>query len=175
VLADLVEAIILRDASDLHRVARPEAFRRLLRLAAGQAGNLVNVAEWSALLGISRDTADAYVEILETAHVLVRLPPFAGGKRSELTGRPKVFLVDNGIRNQLLGDFRPLHDRIDAGAVVENWVFGELWKWLPQGATLHYWRSTSNAEVDFVVVLSEGTIGVEAKARAFDRPKLDRS
>jgi hypothetical protein len=175
VLSDLVEAILLRDASDLHRIARPEAFRRLLRLAAGQAGNLVNLAEWSALLGISRDTVAAYVEILESAHVLVSLPPFAGGKRSELTGRPKIFLVDNGLRNQLAGDLRPLHERVDAGPVLENWVFGELWKSLPQGVTLHYWRSTSKAEVDFVLALPGGTVGVEVKARALGRPRLERS
>ncbi|MBI5486665.1 MAG: ATP-binding protein [Deltaproteobacteria bacterium] len=175
VLLDLVEAILSRDASDLGRIARPEAFRRLLRLAAGQAGNLVNFAEWSGLLGISRDTVAAYVEILESVHILVQLPPFAGGKRSELTGRPKIFLVDNGLRNHLTGDFRRLADRVDAGAVLENWAFGELWKALPAGATLHYWRSSSKAEVDFVVLTPGGPIGVEVKAHAMDRPRLERS
>jgi uncharacterized protein len=33
-LTDIGEALVLRDASDLFRINRPDAFRRLLRLAA---------------------------------------------------------------------------------------------------------------------------------------------
>jgi len=42
ILAQLVEAFVLRDASDLYRIRRPEAFRKLLSLAASQIGNMVN-------------------------------------------------------------------------------------------------------------------------------------
>ena len=173
-LTDLVEAIILRDASDLFHIQRPDAFRRLLGLAAGQSGNLVNFSEWAQILGISRDTVASYLEILQLGHVVVSLPPFAGGRRSELTRSSKIYLVDNGIRNQVLHDFRPLEERTDSGAMLETWVFSELWKALPEGATLHYWRSTSGAEVDFVVVRGEKVVGVEVKTQALRRPKLPR-
>ncbi len=174
-LSELVEAIILRDATDLFSIARPDAFRRLLRLAAGQVGNLVNLSEWASILGIGRDTVASYLEILESSHVVVPLPPFAGGRRAELTSRPKIFLVDNGIRNQLVHDFRPLADRLDAGPLFENWIFTELWKALPPGATLHHWRSTSQAEVDFVVVRGDLIVGVEVKAGRLRRPTLPRA
>jgi len=174
-LADLVEAMILRDASDLFRIKRPEAFRRLLRLAAGQSGNLINYSEWAQILGISRDTVASYLEILDSSHVVVALPPFAGGRRSELTRSSKIYLVDSGIRNQLIHEFRPLGQRTDAGALLENWIFSELWKVLPEGATLHFWRSTSGAEVDFVLARGETVVGVEVKAQALKRPKLPRA
>jgi len=54
-LTDLVEAVLLRDASDLFRIARPDAFRRLLRLAASKAGNRINLSERSSILGVRRD------------------------------------------------------------------------------------------------------------------------
>ena len=174
-LTDLVEAMILRDASDLFQIQRPEAFRRLLRLAAQQSGNLINYSEWAQILGISRDTVASYLEILDSSHVVVALPPFAGGRRSELTRSSKVYLVDTGIRNQLLHELRPLDQRTDAGALLETWVFSELWKALPEGATLHFWRSTSGAEVDFVMVRGERVVGVEVKAQALGRPKLSRA
>lgn len=174
-LAELVEAIILRDASDLFRIARPDAFRRLLRLAAGQAGNLINLSEWASVLGISRDTVGSYLSILEEGHVAALVPPFVGGKRAELTSTPKVFFLDNGVRNQLANDFRPLADRADAGAVLENWVYSELAKALPDGATLHFWRSSSGAEVDFVVARGDRLVGVEVKASHLGRPQLSRS
>jgi hypothetical protein len=175
VLLDLVEALVLRDASDLFRINRPDAFRRLLRLAAVQAGSLVNLSEWAAVLGVSRDTVASYVEILESSHVLVALRPFSGGRRSELTRARKVFFADNGIRHHLVGDLRPLPDRADAGVALENWVFTELWKTLAPDADLRFWRSTSQAEVDFVVSTGPALVGIEVKAAESARPVLTRS
>jgi len=173
-LNDLVEAIILRDASDLFRITRPDAFRQLLRLLAGQVGSLVNLSEWAAVLGIGRDTVASYLDILEFSHIVMQLSPFAGGKRVELTTRPKIFLVDNGIRNRLVHDFRPLEERTDAGPLLENWVAAELWKALPEDATLHFWRSASGAEVDFIMALGDRILPVEVKAGGV-RPVLSRS
>jgi hypothetical protein len=174
-LTDLVEAIILRDASDLFRIGRPDAFRRLLRLAASQIGNRVNTSEWASILGVSRDTVASYLEILESSHVVSLLSPFVGGKRAEVTSSPKVFFVDNGIRNHLLHDFKPIDERIDKGALVENWVFTELWKNLPEGATLHFWRSASGAEVDFVLTRGDITLAIEVKSERIRRPTVPRS
>jgi uncharacterized protein len=174
-LTDLVESVVLRDASDLFRIARPDAFRGLLRLLAGQTGSLVNFSEWGAILGINRDTVAGYVEILESSHIVAILTPFVGGKRAELTGRPKVFLLDNGLRNQLVHDFRPPGERADAGPLLENWVAGELSKLLPEGATLHFWRSASGAEVDFVIARGDRCLAVEVKAESRGRPLLSRS
>jgi uncharacterized protein len=174
-LTDLVEAIVLRDASDLFRITRPDAFRHLLRLLAGQVGSLVNLSEWASILGIGRDTVASYLDILESSHVIMPLSPFAGGKRVELTARPKVFLLDNGIRNRLVHDFRPLEERTDAGPLLENWVAAELWKALPEGATLHFWRSASGTEVDFVIARGDRILPVEVKAGRLGRPLVSRS
>jgi uncharacterized protein len=174
-LTDLAEALVLRDASDLFRINRPDAFRRLLRLAAAQVGSLVNLSEWAALLGVSRDTVASYLEILESSHVLAILRPFAGGRRSELTRAQRVYFVDNGIRHHLVGDLRPLRERGDAGPALENWVFTEIWKALPPGAEPRFWRTTSQAEVDFVVESGGALVAVEAKATDLGRPALGRS
>ena len=174
-LTDLVEAIILRDASDLFHIARPDAFRRLLRLAAHQAGNLVNVSEWASILGVSRQTVSSYLEILESSHVVAVVPPFVGGRRAEITSMPKIFLVDNGVRNRLLHDFKPHDERTDKGPTLENWVFTELWKELPDGASLHFWRSSSGAEVDFVVVRGDTIVAVEVKSERLRQAKIPRA
>lgn len=173
-LTDLAEALVLRDASDLFRIARPDAFRRLLALGAGQAGQRINLSEWASILGVSRDTVGSYLEILQSSHIVVALPPFAGGKRAEITSSPKLFWVDCGLRNHLVRDFRPLAQRLDTGALLENWVFTELWKALPESATLHFWRSTSGAEVDFVVVQGETVVAIEVKAGDLGRPTIPR-
>lgn len=175
ILTDLLEAFVLRDASDLFQIQKPAAFRRLLALIAGQVGHVVNYTEWSGILGVHRQTVESYLHILESSHILGNLAPFAGGRRSELTSRPKVFFVDGGIRNRVLNDFRPIDQRIDRGAVLENWVYTEIWKRLPFEASVHFWRSTSGAEVDFVVAHGDELIAVEVKAGALRRAKLSRS
>lgn len=174
-LSDLVEALILRDASDLYRIKRVDAFRRLLTLLAGQVANLINLSELASICGVDVGTISAYVEILQESHVLKNLSPFAGGKRREITTAPKVFFIDNGIRNQLLNSYsQELALRTDRGQLLENWVFTEIWKVLPFQSTVKFWRSKSGAEVDFVIEHGQRLYGVEVKASALKQPKLGR-
>jgi uncharacterized protein len=51
----------------------------------------------------------------------------------------------------------------------------DLWKALPAGADLHYWRSSSKAEVEFVISSGNTLVGVEVKAAELGRLSLTRS
>ncbi len=173
-LNELLQAFIFRDASDLFRVERLDAFDALMRLAAGQVGSLVNVAELASLCGVAQDTVNRYLSMMEEAHLLVRVPAFAGGKRREVTSARKVFFVDVGLRNALLSLSGP-PSPVERGARVENLVFSELRKALPWDQGIRYWRSAGKAEVDFVVPRGDRLLGVEVKAGRLGRPKLARS
>jgi predicted AAA+ superfamily ATPase len=175
VLDELVEAFLDRDASDFFRVRRPDVMRRLVGLAAAQAGCLVNVSEWASIVGASRDTVLEYAQILEDAHLVVLLPVFAGGRRAELTAARKSFFVDNGFRHAVLRDFRSPGDRVDAGPTWENWAFTELRKRVGPKDRLHYWRTRSGAEVDFVVDAGQSLYAIEVKAASMAEPRLSRS
>ncbi len=175
-LSDLTEALILRDASDLFRIKRVDVFRKLLTLLAGQTGNLLNFSELASICHVDAATIHSYVEILEESHIVKVVRPFAGGKRRELTTSPKIYFVDNGIRNQLLSAFSAdIQLRTDKGALMENWVFSELYKRLPLTAAIHFWRSKAGGEVDFVVEQADNIVAIEVKAADLDRPKLSRS
>lgn len=174
-LTGLVESFIIRDASDRFRIRHTDAFRKLLELMASQIGNLCNYSEWASSLGIAADTVKEYTSILEDAHVVIRIRPFVGGKRAEITSTPKVFFVDNGIRNRLFGGFGPFDSRPDKGALLENYVLTALAKHTnPLLDSIRYWRSKSGAEVDFVVERGGQLIGIEVKA-GNARGKLTRS
>ncbi len=175
VLSELVDAFVLRDASDRFRVGHPGAFRRLLGLAAGQIGQVVNHSEWGRVLGISSTTVSDYLTILEETHILRRPRPYVGGKRAELTRAPKVFFVDNGLRNQLRGGFTELERRADVGPLHENLVFSELVKRFTRPGSIRCWRTSNGAEVDFVLEPEpERLIGIEVKASTEARPRLPR-
>lgn len=176
IIGELLQAYVLRDASDLYAVDRLDVFQRLLVLCAGQAGNLVNQAELASVSSAATGTIARYLSLMEESHLVFRPAPFAGGKRREVTGARKLFFVDNGFRNGLLArlDQDPFLSP-DSGAVVENWVLTELLKALPWPAPIRYWRSLSGAEVDFVLEFSENLIGIEVKATEMRRPALRRS
>lgn len=169
-LHELVTAFVLRDASDRFRIARPDAFRGVLRLAAGQIGDVVNYSEWARVLGIATSTVTDYAALLEETHILRFVRPFAGGKRAELTQAPKVYYLDTGLRNAVGGGFGPLTGRVDLGHLVECWVFGELHKRCPKPGQVRFWRTRGGAEVDFVLEPELGRyVGVEVKAGASAR------
>ncbi|HEX3531588.1 MAG TPA: ATP-binding protein [Thermoanaerobaculia bacterium] len=164
-LASLVEAFVVRDASDRFRIRHTAALRKILELAASQIGNLVNLSEWAALSNVSNDTVADYCRLLEETHLIRMVRPFVGGKRAEITSARKVFLLDNGIRNQLFGGFQPAADRPDRGALLENLVFTELAKTAhPLLDGLSTWRSKSGAEMDFVVEHQGRLLACEVKA-----------
>ncbi|MFW5730737.1 MAG: ATP-binding protein [Desulfonatronovibrionaceae bacterium] len=176
VLGRLTEAFVLRDASDLYQIKNPSAFRKLMELAASQVGSMTNYSNFAENLGISVNTVAQYLGILEESHIIRLVPPFVGGKRAEITSRPKIFFLDNGIRNYLFGGFDDLANRGDNGQLMENLVFSELCKSLNTlKDQVYYWRSTSGAEVDFVLESGNRLVGVEVKSEAMKRPRLSRS
>jgi predicted AAA+ superfamily ATPase len=174
-IANLVEAFIVRDVSDRFRIRNIAAFRKIMQLAASQIGNLCNYSEWATLAAVDSSTVSEYCRLLEETHVLRLLRPFVGGKRAEITSNPKVYYVDNGIRNQLFGGFGAGEQRGDRGCLLENLVLGELLKLLnPLLDGLWFWRSKSGAEVDFVIEHGGELAACEVKA-GDSRGRITRS
>lgn len=175
-LGDLVDSLILRDASDLFKIKRIDAFRKLLTILAGQIGNLINISEIASLCGVDSGTINSYIEILEESHIIKKIKPFAEGKRREVNGSPKIFFIDNGIRNRFLNSFSDQIDlRPDKGPLFENWVFTEIIKALPYQSELKFWRSKSKAEVDFIIEHGGKIYAIEVKASRLLKPNLGKS
>jgi predicted AAA+ superfamily ATPase len=178
VIYELIEAFVIRDASDLFRIENIDAFRRLLRLLAGQTGNLSNVTDWAAVCGVSRTAIDNYLSILGESHVIQVVPPFIGGKRAEVSKRAKLYFCDTGVLNAVGGQFVHFDEHPNRGPLLENWVAAELAKARLRPSpseSLRFWRTKSKAEVDFVVETGDGIAGIEVKAAEMKRPKLSRS
>ena len=175
-LSDLVEALILRDASDIFKVKRVDAFRKLLALLAMQTGSMVNFSEIASHCNVSVGTVSSHIEILEESHIVRALRPYAGGKRRELTGATKVFFVDNGVRNTLMNAFsEDLTLRADGGQLFENWAFTEIIKATPLLGTIRFWRSKAGAEVDFIIEYGGKVSGIEVKFKDLAKTGLSRS
>ncbi len=116
------------DPSNIYRIRRPDAFRKLLTLAASQIGNLVNLSNRADNVGVSVNTVIEYINLMAESHLVKPVPPFVGGKRAKVTSTPKIFFIDNGLRNLLFGGFASANQPADYGALTENLIFTGLCK-----------------------------------------------
>jgi predicted AAA+ superfamily ATPase len=119
-----------------------------------------------------------HLDILEQTFVLEKVTPFVGNKRTEVTSNPVYYYLDNGFRNVALRNFSALDGRTDLGLLVESLVFQEIYKFRAQhylSFDIHYWRTKSGAEVDFVVSKnSEQFAAIEVKYRRLNKPAVTR-
>ncbi|MDR3094052.1 MAG: ATP-binding protein [Bacteroidales bacterium] len=160
-LREIRDSYVKRDVSE-SGVKNDTAFYALFRLLAEQSGCLLNVNELSATLRIKNDTVEHYLAILQKCFHITLVRPFFRNLRKELTKMPKVFLMDSGLRNCLVGNFQPVGMRVDKGDLWEAVYFRMLVDCYGVDE-INYWRTTSQNEVDFVLPQIEHPFAVEAK------------
>jgi uncharacterized protein len=162
VLEGIVEKYLLQDINGLLHLATADELMKISRFLAAQIGNLVNYSELANVSGLNRREVLKHINILEKTFILDMVRPFFSNRRTELVKNPKDYFCDLGVRNFLVSDFRPLDVRNDAGAVMENYAYNMI---LNGGAAarLNYWRTKSQAEVDFVLEKEGGVYPIEVK------------
>jgi len=142
---------VRKDIKDLAEIENTKTYNDLIEIVASQSAGLLNVDELSNTLNANRKTLDKYLFLLENTFIIGLLRPFYTNKRKEITKMPKLFLEDTGLRNMLLKNFTALKTRPDKGALIENFVYSELKKNLAPLEDLYFWRTQTQAEVDFVI------------------------
>lgn len=168
VLKNLVNLYLLRDVRDIIGLADDYALLQLIRILALQIGNIVVYQELQNATNQTGPAVRKYLNLLEKTYVLSLTMPFHSNKRLELVKNPKVYFLDMGLRNAVIGNFQSLAARPDKGAGCENHVFCELIK---ANWQVKFWRTKSRAEVDFIV---DDAIPVEVKS-LLSRPVIGKS
>lgn len=168
-LLNLTSDYLLKDILQSDVVKRPEQIKKLLLLLAYQVGSEVSLSELATNLGMSRQTVEKYMELLERIFVIFRLSSFGTNPRKEIVKRSKVYFWDTGVRNALLKEFTVIDVRSDIGSLFENWVVAEAAKRnLIEGDTkeLYFWRTADGNEVDLVIRTGQAIRAIEIKWRS---------
>lgn len=167
---DYVETIVQRDVRSLARIASLDALPRLLALAAGQTGRLINVADLASPFQLSRPTIRDYMTLLERVFLVETLSPWHGNRLRRLVKKPKLHVGDTGLAAALLGlDADALYeDRETYGQLLESFVHAELRR-LASGhedeIRFHHYRDKDGYEVDIVLErVGRKLAGIEVKA-----------
>lgn len=165
-LERIVDSYLFKDILTFQRVQNSQAIKDLTKALAYQIGSEVNENELANRLKIDRKTVVSYLDILEKSFCIVSAHPYSKNPRREIGSHIKIYFVDLGVRNALIGDFNSLDLRADAGSLWENFLFVERKKLFANKAmavTSNFWRSYSGAEVDYI----EKTTNEKLKAFEF--------
>ena len=140
------------------------AFARFLEVAAVCSGTMLNKTEVANDAKVSRTTVIEYFEVLKDTLLGFELPAWGGSRKRKAIETAKFFLFDGGIR-RALASLPPVVPGSPAfGDALEHFLCHELRTWIDvrrPGMDLHYWRSTSQFEVDFIL---GGHTAIEVKA-----------
>jgi len=152
-MAELTDSYLFKDILMYSNIRKPEVLHKLLQALAWQVGSEVNFKELGDLIGIDSKTVSLYIELLEKTYVIFKLSSFSRNLRNEIKSSKKIYFYDNGIRNALIGDFAPLVNRKDIGALWENFVISERMKqhsYQNKKTNLYFWRTKQQQEIDLI-------------------------
>lgn len=176
VMDEIYQGYISKDIAYLLHVEKIEAFGQLIKTLANQAGKIINYSELAATLGISLPTVKNYCWYAEETYILRRVTPFFRNIRSEISKSPSVYFSDLGFRNFALGVLGSLQRPDDLGFAFQNLVYQilhEKVRW--SGAQIHFWRTKSKTEIDFVIDTGRSVIPVEVKFKDMIKPSPPRA
>jgi predicted AAA+ superfamily ATPase len=142
-----------------------------MRLLAGRTSQELNLSSLGSDVGVSHNTARAWLSVLEASFLVFRLPAWSRSHRRRLVKAPKVHWMDSGLACHLLGIRAPgqLKTHPLRGAVFETWVTSEIYKaHANRGLSprLFHLRETRGIEVDVLVDRGSDLRGVECKSGA---------
>lgn len=153
-LKELAHSYLYKDILEIAKVRKPHLLVDLLQALSYQVGGEVSYGELSNLLQVDNETIKRYIGLLEDSYVIFKLPTLAKNPRSDISKSRKIYFYDNGIRNALINNFKPLRLRNDIGALWENYVVSEMRKresYMDKGGKLKFWRAKYGAEIDLIV------------------------
>jgi predicted AAA+ superfamily ATPase len=146
-----------------------ESFSRFLEVAALMNGQVANVAGLARDAAVARPTVQGYFAALVDTLIGTWLPAWRRRAKVKEIASPKFYLFDPGVARALAGRLREPLDGSERGFLLETWVLHELRAAMATqdtGGQLHYWRTPSGSEVDFVWTRGPHAVGVEVKAAA---------
>ena len=149
----LANSYLYKDLLNLEQIKKPVLLEKLVKALALQVGNEVSYNELAKTIGADKETVEKYIDLLEKAFVLFRLPALSRNVRNEIKKGKKVYFYDCGIRNAIINNFNPIHSRTDAGALFENFFMAERVKYLRyhgMEVDQYFWRTAQQQEIDLI-------------------------
>jgi len=148
---------------------RPKIMDRFFHMLAVSHGNVWNASQLGRSLGISFHTVNVYLDWLEHAFLVRRIPPYHANIRKRLYKSPKIYWRDSGLLHALLktDSIEMLLKQPWVGASWEGWVIEQIliqmaaWDIPFDGP--YYFRTSDGYELDLIFGLHGDLWAIEIK------------
>ncbi len=176
---DYLSLLAERDLPAWGLPAKPQVTLRLLRMIAAVHGQAWNATQIGQSLGLSYHTVNGYLDYLEGAFLIRRLPPYHANVGKRLVKSPKLYWRDTGLLHSLLGGVpeAALLDQPWVGASWEGFVIDQLLTLLAQRdhrAEAFFFRTSDQQEVDLVLDFGAQLWAIEITLTATPGPDAMR-
>lgn len=162
----IANSYLYKDLFLLEQISKPVLLQKIVKALALQVGSEVNYNELGKLIQIDNKTVEKYIDLLEKAFVIFKLPALSNNVRNEIKKGKKIYFYDNGIINAVTGNFSPLSQRTDIGSLWENYIISERIKYLniqQDEANSFFWRTTQQQEIDYIEKKADQILACEIK------------
>jgi len=160
------DSILMRDVVTRYRL---DSVSSLMGVAVFLNSNIAQLSSVNAVkkhFKLSYDLINKYIEYLENAYLIYRVPLFDWSLKKQHTNLKKIYSIDQGLSNIVSFSVgRKIGDRI------ENIVFLEL---LRQNCEIYYYKTKGNYEIDFVIKKDERIIKLIQVSASLDKDKTKK-
>jgi hypothetical protein len=165
-LTELTNAYLYKDILELDGIRKAKKISQLIQLIAFQIGHEVSLHEIGQQLGLSKETVERYLDLLEKCFVLFNINGFSRNLRNTITKKSRYFFYDLGVRNAIINQFAPLTLRNDLGQLWENYVIIERIKKQSYSnirSTNYFLRTYTQQEIDWIEERDNNLFAYEIK------------
>ncbi len=143
-----------------------ENFARVLNFSAHLNAEQINYTKIGNDAGVPPRTVRDYFQIFSDTLIAHILPPFKGTSKRKAVATEKFYFFDLGVARSLARLGEVSLGTPDFGKALEHLILLELLAYRDytmKDMSIHYWRSQSQFEVDFLI---NESIAIEVKASA---------
>jgi hypothetical protein len=151
-----LDLLCQRDLPGWGLPAKPRTTQRLLRMLAAMQGQPLNASKLGASLALDSKTVTSYIDFLEGAYLVRRLPPYHANIRKRLVKSPRILWRDSGLLHVMMGvqGLDQLFSQPWVGQGWEGFVIEQTLSTLAAtGARVqpHWFRTSDGYELDLVL------------------------
>ena len=162
-LEELITTYLQKDVAGFLKISNTGAFNKLVRILLQESGQLMNKTSLANVVGISLNTMNHYLDILEGTYVFEFLPPFFTNVRKEVSKMRKIIVQDFGFNVAM--NHKQLHSFDDlSGQEAETAAALAIRHAMPENILYHY-RTISKSEIDFIMQVQDKYLPIEVKFR----------
>ncbi|MFA5049697.1 MAG: ATP-binding protein [Candidatus Micrarchaeia archaeon] len=163
VLKSIFDLYLKKDIRNYVSIEKVLKTKKLVEFLAINHGQKIKYETIGTSCSLNYFETKELLELLFETYLVYELKPFYINKNKELVKIPKIYFIDNGVRNYFVNNFNKTFIRSDAGFLLEAFVLGELLK--NNKCKIKFWQDKNGNEVDFILENEKQAIEIKFKTK----------